>query len=62
MPKENTQFKPRGVRTTHDQQPISTKYPAEVDAILRDKGKVRDRSAYIREAVIAKLKADGLID
>lgn len=61
MPKEDTQFKPLGLRTTHDQQPISVKFPSEVDAILRDKSKISDRSGYIRAAVIAALQKDGFI-
>lgn len=61
MPKEDTQFKPLGLCTTHDQQPISVKFPGPIDAILRDKSKIPDRSSYIREAVLAKLKADGLL-
>jgi hypothetical protein len=50
-----------GDSKTHDQQPISVKFPKEIDAILRDKARIPDRSSYIKDAVLAKLKADGLI-
>lgn len=38
------------------QCPISTKYPEDVDRILRE---MSDRSDYIREAVVEKLIRDG---
>ncbi len=61
MPKSDTQFKSTGLDIPHGQQPISTKFPAAVDAILRDKTLVRDRSAYIRAAVLKQLQSDGLL-
>jgi hypothetical protein len=51
----------RGVGVAKKSQPISTRYPAAVEAILRDGAKIRDRHAYIRAAVLQKLKEDGLI-
>ena len=61
MPKEPTQFKTMGLGTTHKQQPISVKFPQDADTVLRDKSIIRDRSDYIRSAVIQQLHADGLI-
>ena len=61
MPKEPTQFKTMGMGTTHKQQPISVKFPHDVDAILRDKSIISDRSTYVRSAVLRQLHDDGLI-
>ncbi|WP_096607280.1 hypothetical protein [Calothrix sp. NIES-2100] len=38
--------------------PICTKFSKEVDALLRS---LPNRSEYVRDAVIAKLKQDGLL-
>ena len=38
--------------------PIAVRYPEEIDELLRE---MSDRQTYIREAVEAKLKADGLL-
>lgn len=46
-----------GVRSGQD--PISTKFPAEVDKILRS---LPSRSDYIRNAVMAQMKRDGYLD
>lgn len=45
--------------TTTYQQPISTKYPPFMDAKLRE---MVDRSEYIRKAVTAKMREDGLLN
>lgn len=42
-------------------KPVTTKFPAKVQEILLDTSKVRDRSAYIRRAVLEQMRKDGLI-
>lgn len=49
----------RGKDIPHTVQPISVKYPAEVDAVLRS---LPDRSERIRQWVIEGLRRDGLVD
>ncbi|NDJ20975.1 hypothetical protein GS682_04810 [Nostoc sp. B(2019)] len=49
------QFTPE-IGIKNGQSPISTKYPPEVDKVLRA---MSDRSDYIRTAVIEKLIRDG---
>ncbi len=58
MAKEDTQFKGEGKGIRHGQQPISVKFSANVDAVLRG---MCDRSEYIRQAVEGALKRDGLL-
>lgn len=58
MPREDTQFKGYGVGIPHDVKPIAVKFPPEADTVLRG---MSDRSAYIREAVLKKLREDGLL-
>lgn len=53
-----TRFKDRGVGAKYKQQSISTLYSTEVDEILRS---LPNRSEYIRQAVMNRLKADGLL-
>lgn len=52
------QFTP-GIGIKSGQSPISTKYPEEVDKILRG---MSDRSDFIRKAVIKELIAQGKLD
>ncbi|MBH8566729.1 hypothetical protein I8748_32035 [Nostoc sp. CENA67] len=52
-------FQDTGLGTTNRQQPISTKYPPEVDRVLR---KMSDKSDFIRKAVIKELIAQGKLD
>ncbi|RCJ20150.1 hypothetical protein A6S26_05360 [Nostoc sp. ATCC 43529] len=52
-------FQDTGLGTTNQQQPISTKYPPEVDRVLRG---MSDRSDFIRKAVIKELIAQGKLD
>ena len=47
----------KGLGTTTSQQPISVKFPPEIDRLLRA---MDDRSTYIRVAVEAKLRQDRL--
>ena len=58
MPKSDTHFRGEGKGIPHGTKPISVKYPPEVDKILRS---LKNRSEYIRTAVIAALKKDGLL-
>ena len=53
MPK----FQNTGLGTSDKQQPISVKYPPEIDSILRN---LPNRSDFIRLAVIEKLISLGL--
>ena len=59
MPKSDTQFQGQGKGISHKIVPISVKYPQDIDRILRG---LPDRSEYIRAAVIAQLKRDGLLE
>lgn len=58
MPKENTQFKGKGVGITHKQKPVSVMLPFEIDAVVRS---LPNRSDYIRKAIAEKLEKDGFI-
>ena len=58
MPKEDTQFKGKGIGVKHKQKPVSVMLPQEMDAIVRS---LPNRSEYIREAIAEKLKKDGLL-
>lgn len=40
------------------EKPIPVRFPIEVDRLLRE---MKDRSAYIRSAVVAQMKGDGLL-
>ncbi len=51
-------FQDTGLGTTNQQQPISTKYPPEVDKILRS---LPNRSEKIRQWVIEGLEREGLL-
>jgi hypothetical protein len=61
MPKSDAYFEGKGIGTKYKSQPISVRFSEEVEKILRDKSKVADRQAYIRQAVEEKLRADGLL-
>ncbi|MDF5718077.1 MAG: hypothetical protein PUP93_30470 [Rhizonema sp. NSF051] len=54
----SSHFKSKGIGVTTNQVPISAKFPLYIDEIIR---KLPDRSQYIRDAVIAKLREDGLL-
>ena len=58
MPKENTQFKGKGLGVKHKQQPVSVMLPNEIDSVVRS---LPNRSEYIRQAIAEKLKRDGLL-
>ena len=58
MPKEDTQFKGKGIGVKHKQKPVSVMLPPEIDTIIRS---LPNRSEYIRKAIAEKLKKDGLL-
>ena len=58
MPKEDTQFKGKGVGVKHNQKPVSVMLPSELDKVVRS---LPNRSDYIRQAIAEKLAKDGLI-
>ena len=58
MPKSDTQFRGEGKGIPHGTKPISVKYPPEVDEVLKS---LKNRSEYIRSAVIEALKRDRLL-
>ena len=58
MPKENTQFKGKGLGVKHKQKPVSVMLPHEIDAVVRS---LPNRSEYIRQAIAEKLEKDGLL-
>lgn len=58
MPKEDTQFKSKGVGVTHKHKPVSVMLPSEVDVVVRS---MPNRSEYIRKAIAEKLIRDGLL-
>ena len=58
MPKEDTQFKGKGIGVTHKQKPVSVMLSKEIDTIVRS---LPNRSEYIRQAIAEKLKKDGLL-
>lgn len=58
MGREKNYFKNTGLNTTRKQPPVSVKLQPEIDAIVRS---LPNRSEFIREAIIAKLKAENLL-
>ena len=54
-----TRFEGQGMGSKSKQPPICAIFPADVDKILRS---LPNRSEYIRDAVIDKMKRDKLID
>ena len=58
MPKEDTQFKGKGLGVKHKQKPVSVMLPHEIDAVVRS---LPNRSDYIRQAIVEKLEKDGLL-
>lgn len=53
-----TKYTDTGLGTTDRQQPISVKYPPEIDGVLRS---LPNRSEVIRQYVLEGLKRDGLL-
>ena len=51
-------FKPLGIGSEYGQQPISVMYPSEIDGLLRS---LPNRSDFIRDAVVEKLRKEGLL-
>lgn len=58
MPKEDTQFKGRGIGIKNKQKPVSVMLPQEIDKIVRS---LPNRSEYIRQAIAEKLEREGLL-
>ncbi|GEM_PF-4950073 len=58
MPKSDSWFPGDGKGTKWKTQPISVRFSVDTDAVLRA---MSDRQDYIRAAVEAKLRADGLL-
>jgi metal-responsive CopG/Arc/MetJ family transcriptional regulator len=58
MPKEDTQFKGKGLGVKHKQKPVSVMLPQEIDVVVRS---LPNRSEYIRQAIAEKLEKDGLL-
>lgn len=58
MPKENTQFKGKGLGVKHKQKPVSVMLPSKVDSIVRS---LPNRSEFIRQSVIEKLIREGIL-
>lgn len=61
-PTQNEKFKQWQQRGKSDRplaaSPLSVRFYADVDAVLRDMG---DRQSYVRSAVEEKMQADGLL-
>lgn len=58
MPKSDSWFPSDGKGTKWKIQPISVRFAADADEVLRA---MSDRQDYIRAAVTEKLRADGLL-
>ena len=58
MPKEDTQFKSKGVGVKNKQRPVSVMLPPEMDSVVRS---LPNRSDFIREAIAEKLQKEGLL-
>ena len=50
-----TRFQDKGVGTKHKQKPVSVMLPEEIDEIVRA---MPNRSEFIRQAIIEKLKRE----
>jgi hypothetical protein len=58
MPSADTYFQNEGKGTKNTLTPISVRFSAEIDPIVRS---LPNRQDYIRQAVEEKLRKDGLI-
>lgn len=54
-----TRFTGQGKGTKSKQQPISVMLPADIDSIVRA---LPNRSEWIRDAIIQKLKREGMLE